>query len=249
MRFPTLVFILTTLFSCGSKNDDGIHVAVASNAFPVLEELSRTYTDSTANEINLIQGSSGKLFTQISQGAPYDLFLSANSEYPAMVFEQGLSKNRPEIYAVGRLILWSAENRDNQEISEWLHDDCPLAIANPIHAPYGVAAMQTLQSLGLIERLKERLVYAENVSQCNQFIITQNACMGFSSLSTVKLDDYKNLGSWIDIDPQLYEPIQQGMVLISENPRAKDFFEFLQSDKAQSIFEKHGYHRSIQVQS
>jgi len=249
MRFSLLVFSLVLLFSCGNRKNTTINVAVAANAVPVLEELIEIFSDSTGIAINLIPGSSGKLFTQITQGAPYDLYLSANTDYPEKAFELGFGKEVPVVYCRGKLVLWSSVKQENKEAMDWLSQDCAIAIANPKHAPYGLAGMQVLESLNALEQLNPRLVYAENVSQCNQFIITGNACMGFGSLSTVLLEEYKDFGDWIELDTSLYSPIQQGMLRITDNPDAIAFYTFLQSDQAKLIFNKRGYSSSNQVQS
>jgi molybdate transport system substrate-binding protein len=240
-------FILISFFSCKKEGKPPLRIATAANVLPAMEEWADAFMQSEGIECEIIQGSSGKLALQISQGAPYDLFFSADMNYPQKLFEEGFCDSPPSVYANGKLILWSLwpsislEKEDS--IPQILSQIEKLAIPNPRYAPYGIAATQYINSLTQSHAIQQKLIFGESVSQCNQFIISQSAKAGFSSLSTVRSLPQKEAGSWYLIPDSLYQPIQQGAVIIKAGQviPSQLFLDFIRSEKGQSILEKFGY--------
>jgi molybdate transport system substrate-binding protein len=223
---------------------ESINVAVASNFRPAMLSLQQTFESASKHHINLIFGSTGKQYAQIKQGAPFDVFLAADTERPRLIEADGLAVNGNRFtYAIGQLVLWSAEDQFVDHDGKVLHqnDYQHLSIANPRLAPYGLAAQQTLQALGVWETVEKKLVYGENVSQAYQFIASGNARLGFVALSQVLATQEPANGSHWVVPKSLYEPIAQQGVLLSDNEASRSFFSFLHSEQAIKIIQQHGY--------
>lgn len=225
-----------------------IHVAVASNFSNVIKQLGRKFEDKTGNKIVVSLASTGKLYAQIRNGAPYEIFLSADSQHPQLLVEQELAvADSLFVYARGHLVLWSAQkglvDREGNvllKIGQLNH----LSVANPKTAPYGTAAQQTLEKLGLWDKWKDKVVQAENISQAYQFIASGNAELGFIALSQYKEMGEKIDGSYWFVPDELHSPIEQAAVLLKtaeHNEVAKNFLDFLKSPAAQDMIEQAGY--------
>ena len=211
-----------------------------------LKELTKVFEEKHNIETELIIASSGKHTAQIIEGAPFDLFLSADLSYPETVYKSGLSSLPPKIYARGQLVLWSGQKEKELDINFLLSDDVDhIAVANPNNAPYGKATQECLVNLELYSKVKEKLVYGENISQVNQFVSTGAAQLGFTAKSVVLAPAIRFKGSWIDVATQSYSPVNQGIVLLdkrkSYNVEALNFYNFLFSDQAQQILKDFGY--------
>lgn len=244
--FLIIIVGVLMLSACHKTEESKLNIAVAANMQFAMKELVNEYEALSGVECQLIISSSGKLTAQIREGAPYDIFVSANMKYPQDLFDAGFTTSKPEVYAYGNLVLWS--KTDDMSLSldslnnKMLHH---IALANPKMAPYGMAAQEVLENLGLYESLEDKLVFGESIAQCNQFIISKSAEMGFTAKSVVFSQNAKDQGHWIDIDPSLYTPIAQGAVIIKQSelqPEAKAFYEFLFSEKAAVILKEFGYH-------
>lgn len=223
-----------------------IRVAAASNITYAMDELKEAFLKSHPNsKISITIGSSGNLRAQIEHGAPFDIFLSANVAYAKALVDKGLAKSNAIIYAKGALILYTSKSLNLKEGLKILtsKDVSKIAIANPKTAPYGKAAKEVLINSKLYDRVKDKLIYAQNISQT--LIYTLRACdVGFiakSALFSKELKGAKESINYIDIPKNLYKPISQAMVLIRETKEAKEFFNFLQSKEAKEIFKKYGY--------
>jgi len=223
-----------------------ITIAVAANVsyaiVPLIKAFHHTYP---SIKVQTVLGSSGKLTAQISHGAPYDLFLSANMKYPKDLYRIGLAKTKPVIYAQGALALLSTKHYDLSKGLSLLLDKSisKIAIANPKTAPYGVAAVEALENATLYEALKFKFVYGESISQTLTYA-TRVADIGIvakSSLFSPQLREYKKDEYWIDIPTSLYTPIAQGMILLNTRSESKSFYDFLFSSKAKEIFRSYGY--------
>jgi molybdate transport system substrate-binding protein len=222
-----------------------VHVAVAQNFAPVARELGAAFERSNGGRVILSAASSGKLYAQIDSGAPFDVFLSADAERPARLESEGLATAGSRFtYALGRLVLWSADLERVDpggkvlEGEDWRH----LAIANPELAPYGAAAAETLRGLGLWERVASRLVRGEDVGQAFQFVVSGNAELGFVALS--QLADGQHGGSRWLVPESLHAPIEQQAVLLAraaENATARAFLAFLRSAQAHARISQAGY--------
>jgi molybdate transport system substrate-binding protein len=220
-----------------------VSVAVAANFSGVAEELARAFKAKTGDELKLSSGASGGLYAQITQGAPFEVFLSADNKRPEKAVEDGLGvEGTVFTYAVGKLVLYSADaDLVAGEEALTAGNFQKLAIADPEAAPYGSAAVETLKALERYDAVVPKLVTGENISQTLQFIESGNAELGFVALSQVI---GKTGGSQWLVPADLYTPIRQDAVLLKtgeQNPAALAFLDYLKSDDAAAIIEKAGY--------
>ena len=220
-----------------------MRVAVAANFASAAEEICAAFHAETGNECVLSLGSTGKLYAQIEQGAPFDVFLAADQARPARCIADGhCIEGSAFTYAIGRLALWSPApsfSGDESALREDAQFDT-LAIANPATAPYGAAAMETLQALGLSDKLGDRIVQGDSVTQTYQFVSSRAADLGFVALSQVRDDGAR---AWV-VPQELYTPLfQDGAVTVlgAEKASAAAFVQFLRSDRACAMIERFGY--------
>lgn len=225
-----------------------ITVAAASNLKYALDDISREFTKETGIDVKPIFGASGKLTQQIMSGAPYDLFLSADVEFPSKLVNSGFTTTPAQVYAYGSLVLWSNTNIDlSNGISTLSHPKIKkIAIANPKTAPYGIEAMNAMRYYKVDNRITSKIITAESISQVGAYVTTKSVDVGFIAKSIVLSPEMKNVGKWIDIDPKAYHPIDQAMVglksgSVENQIAAKKFFAFMSSSKAQSILKANGY--------
>ncbi|MGQ0667518.1 MAG: molybdate ABC transporter substrate-binding protein [Nitrospiraceae bacterium] len=221
-------------------------VAVAANFVPPFREVVMEFEKSTTHNVRVVSGSTGNFYSQIKNGAPFDVFFSADVERPKLLEEEGLGiKGSRFTYAIGRLVLWSPDphlvkGEETLSSENFKH----LAIANPKTAPYGVAAMQAMQKLGVWAKLQPRIVRGENLGQTMGFIESGNAELGFVALSQVMDPKLKVKGGRWHVPIDLHEPIKQDVVLLAkgkENPAAKALLEFIGGPQATAIIERYGY--------
>jgi molybdate transport system substrate-binding protein len=217
-----------------------IIVAASGNTAYVLPVLKQEFNKLYPKiNVRFIISSSGKLTSQIENGAPFDIFLSANMKYPNYLYSKKLAITKPKVYAKGRLVLFSIRKKFTS-LNDLQNLDT-IAVANVKTAPYGKAAIEVLKNAKLYEKVKDKLVYAETVNQVISYV--KNAAdAGFvakSSMFSPKMKQYKN--NYIDIDSKLYSPINQGIVIIKDSLEAKKFYNFIFSKKAKLIFKKYGY--------
>ncbi|WKK65310.1 molybdate ABC transporter substrate-binding protein [Lutimonas zeaxanthinifaciens] len=244
------LIILILLVSCESEKKQVFTIAAASNLQFVIEDLVEQYSRITGTECQIVISSSGKLTAQILEGAPFDLFLSADMKYPTELYREGLTISEPYTYAYGSLVLWSVKESQVMDMDHLRAKDLDfVALGNPKTAPYGIAAMSVINNLGLQDRLREKLVFGESIGQTNQFIISGAADLGFTSKSVVLSDKMKDKGAWIEIDRSLYDPIAQGMVLLTGRIQFREhaikFKDFLLSEEGKVILHKFGYHTEL----
>lgn len=223
-----------------------VRIAVAANFTDTTRQLIAAFGDATGLEAVASYGSTGKLYAQIDNGAPFDVFLAADSRRPELLEEsgQGVTGSR-FTYAKGKLVLWSPVPETFEDPIAWLEsgDFARLAIANPKTAPYGLAAQEVLTEMGLWGSLQSRLVRGDSIAQTFQFVATTNAQSGFVALSQVRAWDEQNGSLWL-IPQTYYAPINQQAILLtrSENmSAARQWLAFLRSDKARGIIEASGY--------
>ncbi|WP_055046282.1 molybdate ABC transporter substrate-binding protein [Devosia sp. A16] len=220
-----------------------VSAAVAANFTKPAEELGAAFTAQSGDSVTFSFGASGALYTQISQGAPFEVFLSADDKRPAQAVKEGFGVDGTVFtYAVGKVVLYSplldlTDGAAVLKANAFQH----LSVADPKTAPYGAAAMETLDKLGLTEALSGKIVTGENISQALQFIDSANAELGFVALSQVI--DKPGREVW-HVPAEDYTPILQDAVLLKPgetDPAAAAFLEFLKSDEARAIIEKYGY--------
>ena len=243
-----LLLISTLLLFTGSVfQKKKIIVAVAANAQYPMKEIVKQYEVETGKEIVLIIGSSGKLTAQIREGAPFDIFLSADMDYPRILYKEGLTLSAPKIYAYGSLVIWTFKEFDLKNINVLLSQEVKVvAIANPKIAPYGEAAIEVMKYYKLYEKTESKLVYGESISQVNQYLNSKTADIGFTAKSAVLSPEMNGKGKWMEIDKNAYKPIAQGAVLLKSSKErngadAELFYNYLYSEKSKRIFKKYGY--------
>ena len=221
-----------------------VQIAVASNFMEPAKDIAAAFTAKTGHQTNLIFGPSGQIYVQITHGAPFEVFLSADKERPQQAEKDGFSVDGTRFsYAVGRLVLYSTRPGYVDAHGKVLArgDFAHLAIADPAVAPYGVAAVESLGKLGLYDRLKPKIVQGSSIAQTFQFVQTGAAEVGFVALSQVI--NRPDGSHWI-VPVKLHSPIDQQAVLLktgANNPAAKAFLTFLQSPTARAIIRRYGY--------
>ena len=223
-----------------------LRVAVAANAQFVMEQVKTAFQKKTGLMVETIVNSSGKLTTQIQQGAPYDVFLSADVEYPQTLHKQGLTVEAPVVYAYGSLVLWTMSDLPLSADLTILSDPAihHVAIANPATAPYGEAAVSFLKQKKLLDQVQPKLVYGESIAQVNQYILSGAAEVGFTAKSVVLDPSLAKRGHWVDLPTSGYAPIAQGVVILKRTAlpkEARQFVQFLRSPAARRILQQFGY--------
>jgi len=230
----TLLSLIVVLVS-SSVTAAQVKVAVAANFTAPMREIAARFAETTGHKALISYGSTGKLYAQILNGAPFHVFLAADRERPKLVHEAGMSYP-PKTYAIGKLALWSHDPDmidDSAVLSSGKFKR--LAIANPKTAPYGSGALQVLEALGVENQVSGKLVRGDNIAQTLQFVMTENAQLGFVAFSQIA--DSTDGSYWVP--PQtMYDPLHQDMVLLdkgSKNPAALAFVDFLLGDEARRI--------------
>ncbi len=233
------------IIGCTKSNPTEVTIATAANMQFVMKEIVAAFEQETGISCAVIISSSGKLTAQIQEGAPYDIFVSADMKYPETLYTNGYTIDAPKIYGYGQIVLWSV-SQDITPSLESLTDNKieHIAIANPKMAPYGEAAISILKQTGIYDQISEKLVYGESISQTNQFITSGAAQIGFTAKSVVLSSQMKGKGHWIAINKNLYTPIAQGAVILKRDAvsnATQKFHAFLFSSKSKEILENFGY--------
>lgn len=242
LTYPVIVFALILLpFEVTAES---IRVAVASNFNPAMRALVDQFEQQSGHEVTLISGSTGKIYAQIINGAPFDVFFAADVERPRQLEQDNLIQSGSRFtYAIGQVVLWSPDPDIIDDNACILNSDNfhHLAIANPRLAPYGQAARQILEAKGVWNTLQNRIVRGENIGQTFQFVKSGNAELGFVALSQLKHSLTGDTGSqwWPPVD--LYDPIEQQAVQLSNKAAAADLLAFVQSAEARQLIQQHGY--------
>ncbi len=221
---------------------DEVNVAVAANFTAAMKEVAAGFERATGHKAVLSFGSTGKLYAQIIHGAPFGVFLAADQERPRKLVEAGKASGQ-FTYANGKLVLWSKQGDLIGNSADVLKkgDFKRLAIANPKTAPYGVAAMQVLETLGVAAPVRAKLVRGDSIAQTHQFVATGNTELGFVALAQVVLNDGGS--RWI-VPQAMYDPIRQDAVLLAkgtDQPAAAALLDYLKGEEARAIIERYGY--------
>jgi len=242
------MFLFLAGVSASEARAESVLVAVASNFSATAKELIKEFQSVSENELQISSASTGKLFAQIENGAPFDVLLAADAVRPERLASHGLGVPDSRFtYAIGRLVLWSRDPKLGESACrqrlESLGSD-RLAIANPDTAPYGAAARQMLKQLGLWDRVRPRLVVGENITQTLQFVATGNASLGFVALSQISNENLPAAScSWV-VAPTLHDAIEQQAILLNRathNTGAREFLQFLRSESGRAIIARNGY--------
>lgn len=248
MKSARLQFIVLCLCLPMAGIGQTLRVAVAANAQFVAEKLAEAFKKQSGIEAQLIVSSSGKLTTQIEQGAPFDVFLSADMKYPQELYQKKMTIAAPKIYAYGALVIWTKANVVLNKNLSGLNTAAikKIAIANPKLAPYGTAAEEAMQKTNTFATLKPKLVYGESIAQVNQYLLAGAVDAAFTAKSVVLDPAQKGIGRWTEVDSKLYHPIAQGVVVLKASKgqslaAANQFYQFLFSAQAKQIFKAYGY--------
>lgn len=225
-----------------------VTIAVASNMKPAFEAIYQEFNTLHSKDLRVVYGSSGNLASQIKQGAPFSLFISADEVFPNRLFQEGLTKDAGVVYAIGHLALISNVasrvklHSDPSQIQALLSQSKKIAIANPELAPYGNAAVQYLKSSKLWDTSKAKLVYGENISVATMYVSSGAANVGITSLSLAKAPELKGIIQFIPLPDHLYTPISQRMILMKNPPPlAIQLYDYLQGPTAKMILRRYGY--------
>ena len=238
-----LLFCAATQGACAAE----VRVAVAANFTGPMRQVAAEFEKDTGNTVKLSFGSTGKFYAQISNGAPFDVLVAADSATPQRLEQEGLAvAGSGFVYALGKLVLWSAKPDFVDDQGEVLRKGSyqKLAIADPKLAPYGLAAKETLDKLGLSDSVQSKLVIGENIAQTWQFAASGNVELAFIALSQVMQDGRVTGGSYWLVPASLYNPIRQSAVLLSgakDAAAARAFLDFLKGKKAATIIRSFGY--------
>jgi molybdate transport system substrate-binding protein len=247
MIHRNLLFVAACWGASSSVQAEDLNIAVAANFVSTFTELRASFEQSSGHRLRVSAGSSGRFYAQIKNGAPFDLFFSADQTKPQRLEAEGLVVPGSRMtYAIGALALWSANPELVTDGAEVLRrgEFNKLALANPRLAPYGVAAVEVLTQLGLREATQGKWVQGENIAQTYQFVSTGNAELGFVALSQITTAGQPMPGSAWLIPAQLYQPIKQDVVLLRRGQAsvaAQALLAYVQSAAAQEIIEAHGY--------
>ena len=225
-------------------------IAAASDLKFALEQIAADFRRTSGLDVKLVFGSSGNFFRQIQQGAPFELFLSADESFVFKLSDAGKAENRGLLYATGRIVLFARHGSPLKLDSQLVGLKSAVAsgairrfaIANPEHAPYGRAASQALGKLGLWDALRPKLVLGENVSQAAQFATSASAEGGMFAYSLALSPQVATLGKYVLIPESLHDPLRQRMVLIKgAGSTARAFYEYLQQPGARAVFKRYGF--------
>ncbi len=224
-----------------------VNAAVAANFTEPVKQIAEAFQKETGHTVKLSFGSSGKFYAQIRQGAPFDVFLAADEKNPEMLVAEGLAAKESQfVYALGKLVLWSAQPGfvDGKGAVLGKGGYGRIAYADPKLAPYGLAAQETLQKMALWDKVQGKLVAGESIGQAYQFAASGNAELAFIALSQVTKDGKVSEGSYWLVPADMYSPIKQAAVQLTaakDKDAAKAFLKFLRSEKALAIIRSYGY--------
>ena len=243
-----LIWVGALLASFASAASAGeVNAAVAANFTAPVQQIVELFQKESGHTVKLSFGSSGKFYSQIKEGAPFDVFLAADEKNPKLLEQEGLAvANTRFVYALGKLVLWSAKPGFVDDKGTILRKGgyAKLAYADPKLAPYGLAAKETLEGLGLWNAVQSKLVTGESIAQTFQFAATGNVELAFIALSQITKDGKVTEGSWWLVPSHMYSPIRQSAVLLSgakDQAAARAFLTFLKSEKSVAIIRSFGY--------
>ena len=242
-------FILTLiLFSLQSISAQAVTIAVAANMKDAFGEINTAFKAAGNPEVRVVNGSSGNFTAQIMNGAPFNLFISADEHFPLELYKQGKTVDEGAIYAIGKLVLIAKNSSDMKlldskaDLARAISRANKIAIAKPELAPYGKAAVEYLKAEGLWDLAKDKLIYGDNIGVATMYVVSGAADLGFTALSLAKSAEVSKDTNFILVNSKLYEPIKQRMVLIKGAPKeAVALYQFMQTPTAKSILQKYGY--------
>lgn len=247
MILPKILIFICALVLSMSAYAEKINIAAAADLKFAMDEIVAKFREVNAkDDVDVIYGSSGKFYTQVQQGAPYDLYFSADIAFPRELARSGFSFSEVIPYAFGRIVLWSATMEANKMSLDSLTSSkiSHIAIANPKHAPYGKRAEEALRASRLWERVEPKLVYGENIAHTAQFVQTGNAQVGIIALSLALNPALANKGGYWLIPDTLHAPLEQAFIITKRaqgNDLAKKFADYMRSSATRTIMTKYGF--------
>jgi molybdate transport system substrate-binding protein len=247
MKLLRPLLLASSLLCAAAAHAEKITVAAAADLKFAMDEIVTTFKKANpADEVEVIYGSSGKFHTQIQNGAPYDLYFSADIAFPRELVKAGFAASEVKPYAFGRIVLWSATIDASKMTLANLTDPkiARIAIANPKHAPYGKRAEEALRASGLWEKVEPKLVYGENIAHTAQFVQTGNAQVGVIALSLALNPELAKHGGYWLIPDKLHEPLEQGYIITKRaagNKLAQQFADYMGSPAARAVMIRYGF--------
>lgn len=235
-------------FLLGQAHAEPLTIAIAANLKYVFDDLAVEFKKETGIETQSVLNASGKIVTQIRHGAPFDVFMSADMEYPEELYKEGFAVTAPKPYAYGLLVLWSKTEADLSKGVTGLADlaVAKVAIANPKVAPFGKQSLKAMEFYKVKAAIEPKLVYGESIAQVSQYVDSKAVDVGLTAKSIVIAPEMAGKGKWVPVPEESYEPIAQGMVILKHGidtnaDAARKFYDFVQSEKARAIFAQSGY--------
>ncbi|HBE03622.1 MAG TPA: molybdate ABC transporter substrate-binding protein [Spirochaetia bacterium] len=240
-----LIFLFMPVFLRGEISDSILYTACAGNMRNAMTEIIKAFTERNPDcRVEASYASSGKFFAQISHGAPFEIFISADMKYPKKLLEQNIGKSEVYAYASGTLVLMYNKNFGKQNSMEFLINSRvqKIAIANPALAPYGVMAVSALSNAGLYNAVCGKFVYAENILQIQQYF-TAGADAAFAAASLMSAESEKSAPHYflLTVPREFYLPLKQGILVIKPTKHALQLFAFFKTEECKKILKKHGY--------
>ncbi len=243
ISFAIMLLIYSTI-SLGQM----VSVAVAANMKDAFAEIQAAFKATGKPEMRVVYGSSGNFTAQIMNGAPFNLFISADEKFPLELYKNGKTVDSGKVYAIGKIVMIAKNSsgidlgKDKTQFARAIVKANKLAIAKPELAPYGKAAIEFMKAEGLWELAKDKLVYGDNIGAATMFVATGAADIGFTALSLAQSPEVTKQTHYVLLNDSLYEPIMQRMVLIKgASQEAIDLYQFMQTAKAKDILLKYGY--------
>lgn len=243
-----IFLVLLALYASASLAQTAPTVAAASDLKFALEEIAANYKSDKGQDVKLVFGSSGVIWQQVKNGAPFGLLMSADEAYVDDLYKNGLTVDKGSLYAIGRIVLLEKKggpiqlSTDKEGLIQAIKVAKKIAIANPDHAPYGRAAKEFLTNAGAWDLAQPKLVFGENISQATMFALTGSADFAISALSLASSPQIQAQSASVLIPDSLHKPLKQKMVLIKNNaPSAKDFYLYLQEPKSRQVMTRFGF--------
>ena len=242
--------LVLSLFLLGTSSlfAQSATVAVSANMKDAFSEIALAFKAPGKPDMRVVYGSSGNFTAQMMNGAPFNLFIAADEHFPMELYKKGKTMNEGAVYATGRLALIAKTSSEislldsKSEITRAVTKANKIALAKPDLSPYGKAAVEYLHAEGLWEIAKDKLVYGDNIGVATTYVLTGAADLGFTALSLARSPGLSKAVNFVILNPKLYAPIKQRMVLMHGAPQeAQDLYQFMQGEKAKAILQKYGY--------
>jgi molybdate transport system substrate-binding protein len=243
-----LIFLAAFFIFTGSSLAQVSTIAVAANMKDAFSEIATAFRSTGKPDMRVVYGSSGNFAAQILNGAPFNLFIAADEQFPLELFKSGKTVDDGSVYAIGKLVIITKTSsgihliNSKADITKAIIKANKIAIAKPELAPYGRAAVQYLRAEGLWDLAKDKLVYADNIGATTTYVASGAADLGFTAFSLAKSPELLKQTNYLVVDTKMYDPIKQRMVLIKGAPQeAVDLFRFMQDPQAKAILQRYGY--------